>query len=80
MAQDSIPFATSLKRQRRAIDLTHEELAGRIDCSPATLHKIQIGQRRSSQEILDEAAAAARMEGRRLPIEQAIAEVPGEKP
>ena len=125
MEQDSIPFGAWLKRQRRASDLTHEELASRIGCGPITLHKIQTGQRRSSKQITEilaakcsvpgcaehcldeafgvvrpsemfataeriiesacgsldaEASEAAWMQRRTVPIEQAIAEMLGEKP
>jgi non-specific serine/threonine protein kinase len=57
MEQDSIPFGVWLKRQRRARDLTQEELASRIGCAPVTLHKIETGERRPSKQILERLAA-----------------------
>ena len=43
-----ISFGTWLKHQRKARDLTQEELARRIGCATVTLQKIELGERRPS--------------------------------
>ncbi len=42
-------FGEWLKRCRRALDLTQEELAGRASCSVYTLRKLEAGERRPSK-------------------------------
>ena len=56
MEGESIPFGLWLKRQRRALDLTQEELAQQIGCALVTLRKIETGERRPSKPILERLA------------------------
>ena len=44
-------FSRWLKTQRKALDLTRHELAFRVGCSPATIEKLEKGERRPSQQI-----------------------------
>jgi predicted ATPase/transcriptional regulator with XRE-family HTH domain len=47
------PFGRWLKEYRKQHDLTRAELARRIGCSPETIHKIEIGERRPSRQIAE---------------------------
>jgi predicted ATPase/transcriptional regulator with XRE-family HTH domain len=47
------PFGWWLKEYRKQHDLTRAELAQRIGCSPETIHKIEIGERRPSRQIAE---------------------------
>ena len=44
-------FADYVRRRRRALDLTRTELAARVGCSPDTIKKIELGERRPSKEL-----------------------------
>ena len=44
-------FGEWLKRRRRTLDLTQEELAGRAGCSVFALRKIESGERRPSKQL-----------------------------
>jgi predicted ATPase/transcriptional regulator with XRE-family HTH domain len=57
MEETGVPFGLWLKRQRRALDLTQEELAQRIGCALVTVRKIEAGERRPSKQILERLAA-----------------------
>ena len=57
MDEATLPFGQWLKRQRRALDLTQEELAQQIGCALVTLRKIEAGDRRPSKQILERLAA-----------------------
>jgi non-specific serine/threonine protein kinase len=57
MEGESLPFGLWLKRKRRALDLTQEELAQQIGCALVTLRKIESGERRPSKPILERLAA-----------------------
>ena len=57
MDEAAIPFGQWLKRQRRALDLTQEELAQQIGCALVTLRKIEAGDRRPSKQILERLVA-----------------------
>src|SRR5436190_6263496 len=57
----SIPFGTRLKEYRSAHGLTRAALARRIGCSPETIHKIELGQRRPSRQIAELLAEAVRI-------------------
>src|SRR6266545_1488776 len=46
-------FGEWLKQQRRALDLTQEELAERVGCSEETISKIEAGRRRPSRQIAE---------------------------
>ena len=48
---DITSFGAWLKRQRKARDLTQEELARRVGCATVTLQKIELDERRPSKEI-----------------------------
>ncbi|MEO8288986.1 MAG: helix-turn-helix transcriptional regulator [Chloroflexota bacterium] len=50
-ADTTTEFSTWLRSQRKALDLTRQELAFRVGCSPATIEKVEIGERRPSQQI-----------------------------
>src|SRR5690242_2671454 len=49
----SHPLGQWLKKRRRELDLTQEALAARIDCSLATLYKVEAGTRRPSRQIAE---------------------------
>jgi predicted ATPase/DNA-binding XRE family transcriptional regulator len=57
MEEESKPFGLWLKRRRRALDLTQEDLALQIGCALVTLRKIETGERRPSKPILERLAA-----------------------
>ncbi len=57
MDEATLPFGQWLKRQRRALDLTQEDLAQQIGCAPVSLRKIEAGDRRPSKPILERLAA-----------------------
>ena len=57
MEEISVPFGVWLKRQRRSLDLTQEELADLIGCALVTLRKIEAGERRPSKQLLERMAA-----------------------
>ena len=44
-------FGAWLKQQRRARDLSREQLAGQIGCSISLLEKLETGERRPSRQI-----------------------------
>lgn len=46
-------FGTWVKRRRKALDLTQQELAQRVGCSLATIVKIEADQRRPSHQIAE---------------------------
>ena len=51
-------FGEWLKRRRRTLDLTQEELAERAGCSIFALRKIESGERKPSKELAGSLAAA----------------------
>ncbi|MFL5735103.1 MAG: tetratricopeptide repeat protein [Chloroflexia bacterium] len=51
-------FAQWLKKRRRAVGLTQEELADRIGCSPETIRKFEKGTRRPSKQMAELIAEA----------------------
>lgn len=51
-------FGEWLKRRRKTLDLTQEELAGRAGCSIFALRKIESGERRPSKQLAGLLAAA----------------------
>ena len=57
MSEEHLPFTTWLKRRRRALDLTQEELAAQVGCALTTLQKIESGDRRPSKQIAERLAA-----------------------
>jgi predicted ATPase/transcriptional regulator with XRE-family HTH domain len=50
-------FGQWLKQRRKQLDLTREELAGRIGCSADTIYKIEADARRPSKQIAELLAA-----------------------
>ncbi|RPJ24915.1 MAG: helix-turn-helix domain-containing protein [Chloroflexi bacterium] len=46
-------FGNWVKRRRKAIDLTQQELAQRVGCSPATIVKIESDERRPSRQMAE---------------------------
>jgi transcriptional regulator with XRE-family HTH domain len=52
-ADTTLSFGYWVRRQRRALDLTQRELAGRAYCSVATIKKIETDQRRPSQSLAE---------------------------
>ena len=54
---DHEPFADWLKRSRRALHISQDELAARVGCTPSMLQKLEQGVRRPSQELAARLAA-----------------------
>ncbi len=48
---DNLTFGNWLKRRRKELDLTREELAQQVGCSPIMIYKIEAGDRRPSKQI-----------------------------
>ncbi|HYF65678.1 MAG TPA: helix-turn-helix domain-containing protein [Herpetosiphonaceae bacterium] len=61
-------FGHWLKRQRKSLDLTREELAERVGYSVETLRKVELGQRRPSRQL-----AEAVLDALDIPAEQRAA-------
>jgi predicted ATPase/transcriptional regulator with XRE-family HTH domain len=51
-----LSFGQWLKRRRKALDLTQEELAQRVPCAVVTLQKIEAGKRRPSKQMAERLA------------------------
>lgn len=49
--KEEISFGHWLKQRRKGLDLTQEELAGRIGCATSTLQKIEAGKRKPSSDF-----------------------------
>jgi tetratricopeptide (TPR) repeat protein/transcriptional regulator with XRE-family HTH domain len=58
-------FGHWLRRRRKALDLTQKELARRVDCSPATIRKIEAEQRRPSKALASRLADWLQIEDER---------------
>lgn len=50
-AGDTIDFSLWLKTRRKALDLTRQDLASCVGCSPVTIEKLEKGERRPSHQI-----------------------------
>jgi predicted ATPase/transcriptional regulator with XRE-family HTH domain len=48
-----ISFGQWLKQRRKALDLTREDLAGKIGCAAVTLNKIEADERRPSKQMAE---------------------------
>src|ERR687885_234757 len=48
---EAISFGAWLKRRRKALDLTQEELARQVGCAKMTIQKIEADERRPSKEL-----------------------------
>jgi transcriptional regulator with XRE-family HTH domain len=46
-------FGTWVKRRRKALDLTQQELARQIGCSPSLIFKIESDERRPSRQMAE---------------------------
>ena len=46
-------FGFWIKRRRKSLDLTQQELARRIGCSPSLIFKIESDERRPSRQIAE---------------------------
>src|SRR5712671_6754577 len=49
-------FGSWLRQQRRALDLTQEELARQVGCSAITLRKLEAEERKPSKQIAERLA------------------------
>lgn len=49
----SSTFGKWMRQQRKALDLTQEELARRVNCAVVTIQKIEEGQRRPSKQLVE---------------------------
>ncbi len=58
----SSTFGEWLRRRRRTLDLTQQELAHMVGCTVSTIRKIEIGERRASKQIAERLA-----EGLKIP-------------
>jgi predicted ATPase/DNA-binding XRE family transcriptional regulator len=54
----AISFGQSVKRRRKALDLTQTMLAQRVDCSVSAITKIEADQRRPSRTVVERLADA----------------------
>ena len=51
MRRNDVAFGEWLRRRRRGLDLTQQELANQAGCAVSTLRKIEAGERRPSKEL-----------------------------
>src|SRR6266511_416051 len=56
MIDNDITFGEWLRRRRRALDLTQQELAQRVGCGITTIRKIEAGERRPSKQLATQLA------------------------
>jgi predicted ATPase/transcriptional regulator with XRE-family HTH domain len=61
-----VVFGEWLKRRRKALDITQDELANRAGCSPGALRKIEAGDRRPSKQLAGLLARALEIPGEEL--------------
>lgn len=57
MPEQELSFGQRIKQQRRALDLTQVELAGRAGCSVDTIRKLEAGSLRPSRQLAEILAA-----------------------
>jgi predicted ATPase/DNA-binding CsgD family transcriptional regulator/transcriptional regulator with XRE-family HTH domain len=55
---DNMHFRCWLKQRRKLLDLTQHALAERSDCTVGSIRKIEAGQRRPSQQLIERLATA----------------------
>jgi predicted ATPase/transcriptional regulator with XRE-family HTH domain len=60
-----MPFGDWLRRQRKSLDLTRDELAARLHCSASTVRHLEMGNLRASKQLAESIAQFLA-----LPIEQ----------
>jgi predicted ATPase/transcriptional regulator with XRE-family HTH domain len=53
---ETISFGYWVRRQRKALDLTQQTLAHRVDCAPVTIRKIESDSRRPSRRLAERLA------------------------
>ena len=53
---EEVSFGEWLKRRRKALDLTQEQLAQQISCSTSALRKLEAEERRPSEQIVEQLA------------------------
>ncbi len=53
MLEPTTSFGSLIRRRRKALDLTQQELAARVNCSAATIRKIENDERRPSRQIAE---------------------------
>lgn len=58
---DSAAFGSWLRQRRKALDLSRQDLAGRVACAVVTIEKIEAGERRPSRQVAAALAAALRI-------------------
>ena len=56
--EDITSFGYWLRRRRKALDLTQEELARQVGCAADTIKKIETDARRPSRQLAERLAAA----------------------
>jgi predicted ATPase/transcriptional regulator with XRE-family HTH domain len=52
----TLSFGYWVRRRRKALDLTQEELAQRVSCAPITIRKIEADERRPSRQVAERLA------------------------
>lgn len=71
-------FGPWLKQRRKQLDLTQDELAALVSCSPVTIRKIEANQRRPSKQVAVALAQALQVDP--LEIARFLAEARGITP
>jgi predicted ATPase/DNA-binding XRE family transcriptional regulator len=66
-------FGYWVRRRRKALDLTQEELAQRVGCAVVTLRKIEADERRPSPQMAERLAQCLALPASELPIFLAVA-------
>ena len=56
-----ISFGAWIRHRRRLLDLTQEELANQLGCSPITIRKLETDERRPSKQLADRLAHCLRI-------------------
>lgn len=71
--EDYASFGYWVRRRRRALDLTQEDLAALVNCSHALIRKIEADERRPSPQMADLLAQALAIEPADLPLFRQVA-------
>lgn len=66
--ESPITFGQWIRQRRRILDLTQEELAGKIGCSVSAVRKIETGERRPSRQIVGLLAEALKIPPEDRPV------------
>lgn len=67
MTLSPLPFHEWLKKRRRALDFSVDELSQRAACSPNTLRKLETGDRRPSRELAERLSRHLQIAPKELP-------------